>query len=84
MADDLKAVAKTYPAGGAAAPLSKIPVLALTSNDHLGPLTDSLVAAIKAKGGTQVTAMHVDTDHGWSDHRIALESIVVTWLAALH
>ena len=46
--------------------------------------TDSLVAAIKANGGTKITALHVDTDHGWSDHRIALESTVITWLAGLH
>jgi hypothetical protein len=32
----------------------------------------------------KVTAMHVDTDHSWSDHRIALESSVITWLAGLN
>jgi pimeloyl-ACP methyl ester carboxylesterase len=84
MVDDLSATAKNYVMFNAAPGLAQMPLLALTSNDHLGPHTDSLVAAIKAKGGTKITAMHVDTDHGWSDHRIALESIIITWLAGLH
>ena len=84
MVDDLKATAKNYVMANAAPGLAQIPLLALTSNDHLGPQTDSLVTAIKAKGGDKVTAQHVDTDHGWSDHRIALESIIVTWLSNLH
>jgi pimeloyl-ACP methyl ester carboxylesterase len=84
MVDDLSATAKNYVMFNAAPGLVQMPLLALTSNDHLGPHTDSLVTAIKAKGGTKVTAIHIDTDHGWSDHRVALESIVITWLAALH
>jgi pimeloyl-ACP methyl ester carboxylesterase len=84
MVDDMTSVSKNYVMANAASGLTQLPLLALTANDHLGPHTDSLVAAIKAKGGKKVTAMHVDTDHSWSDHRIALESIVITWLAGLH
>jgi uncharacterized protein len=84
MVAELKAHAKEFVVAGTAEGLARIPVLALTANDHLAPQTDALVAAIKAKGGTKVTAMHVDTDHSWSDHRIALESMVITWLAGLN
>lgn len=84
MADEVRAHAKDFPVAGTAAGLAQIPLLALTANDQLAAHTDSLVAAIKAGGGSKVTAMHVDTDHGWSDHRIALEGIVITWLAGLH
>ena len=84
MVDEIKAHAKQFLVAGAAPGLAQMPVLVLTANDHLASHADALVAAIKAKGGTQVTAMHVDTDHGWSDHRIALESEVITWLAGLH
>ena len=84
MVDDLTATAKSYVMVNTAPGLVQMPLLALTSNDHLGPHTDGLVAAIKAKGGNKITAQHVDTDHGWSDHRIALESIIVTWLSNLH
>jgi pimeloyl-ACP methyl ester carboxylesterase len=84
MVNELKAHAKEFAVAGTAQGLARIPVLALTANDHLAGQTDALVAAIKAKGGTKVTAMHVDTDHSWSDHRIALESTVITWLAGLN
>jgi pimeloyl-ACP methyl ester carboxylesterase len=84
MADEVKSHAKEFLVAGTAGGLAQIPVLALTANDHLASQTDALVAAIKARGGAKITAMHVDTDHGWSDHRIALESIVITWLAGLN
>lgn len=83
MVDELTAHAKEFAVSGTAAGLAQIPVLAITANDSLGPQTDALVAAIKAKGGT-VTAAHLDTDHSYSDKRIALESIVITWLSGLH
>lgn len=67
----------------AAPALVGLPYLALTSDDGLASHTDSLVAAIVAKGGTKVKALHVATDHSWSDHRIALEAAVITWLNGL-
>jgi uncharacterized protein len=84
MVDEVKAHEKEFRVAGTASGLAKIPVLALTANDHLAPDTDALVAAIKAGGGTRVTAMHVDTDHSWSDRRIALQGIVINWLAGLN
>jgi pimeloyl-ACP methyl ester carboxylesterase len=84
MVDEIKAHAKQFLVADAAQGLAQMPVLALTANDHLAAHTDALVAAIKAKGGTQVTSLHVDTDHGWSDHRVGLEGTVITWLAGLH
>lgn len=84
MADEVKLHAKEFVVANTAAGLAQIPLLALTADDHLAEHTDTLVAAIKAKGGTRTTSMHVATDHGWSDHRIALESIVITWLSGLN
>jgi pimeloyl-ACP methyl ester carboxylesterase len=84
MVAELTAHAKEFVVAGTADGLARIPVLALTANDHLASQTDALVAAIKAKGGKKITAMHVDTDHSWSDHRIALESTVITWLTGLN
>jgi pimeloyl-ACP methyl ester carboxylesterase len=84
MAAELTAHAKEFVVTGTAAGLAQIPVLAITSDDHLAAQTDALVAAIKAKGGTRVTAAHLDTDHGYSDRRIALESLVITWLSGLN
>ena len=58
-------------------------MLVITSNDGLASQADSLVAAIRAKGG-KVATVHMDTDHGYSDHRIALEDAVNSWLSGLN
>jgi uncharacterized protein len=52
-------------------------------DDSLEGDTNALVAAIRAQGGTKVTTQHFATDHGWSDHRIALQAAIVTWLQKL-
>ena len=49
------------------------------------PATDSLelIKDVKAAGGTTIAEKYVVTDHSWSDHRIALESLVINWLETL-
>jgi len=84
MVDERVAHAKEFVIAGTAPGLAQIPLLAITANDHLASQTDALVAAIKAKGGTRVTAAHLDTDHSYSDRRIALESLVIGWLSGLN
>lgn len=84
MADEDQANAKLFRLENTAAGLTQTPLLVLTADDGLGPDSDALVRAIEAKGGHKVTASHVATDHSWSDHRIALESTILTWLARLH
>jgi pimeloyl-ACP methyl ester carboxylesterase len=81
MAEDV-AAGPLDPLPNAAPGLIDTPYLALTSDDGLAPDTDALVGAIRARGGTKVTALHVHTDHGWSDHRIALEAAIIGWLPA--
>ena len=83
MAQDVAVIGPLHPLPAAAAGLIDTPYLALTSNDGLAADTDGLVAAIRAKGGTKVTPLHVQTDHGWNDHRIALEAAILGWLQAL-
>jgi hypothetical protein len=84
MADEVRANAKAFHMENAAAGLVQIPLLALTADDGLAPSTDALVRAIQAKGGHKVTALHVATDHSWSDRRILLESEIIKWLNELH
>jgi D-aminopeptidase len=84
MADELRAHGKEFGFANYVDGLSQIPLLVLSADDGLAPDTDALVHAIEAKGGHNVTAIHVATDHSWSDHRIALESTIITWLAGLH
>ncbi len=70
MADEVMAHAKEFGFANDVDGLSHIPLLVLSADDGLASGTDALVQAIRAKGGTRVTAIHAATDHSWSDHRI--------------
>jgi pimeloyl-ACP methyl ester carboxylesterase len=83
MAREARERSKEFLMENSADGLVATPLLAITSDDGLAPQTDSLVKAIEAKGGHKVTAMHMATDHSYSDHRIALESAVIEWLGGL-
>ncbi len=55
------------------------PVLDITANDGLRASNEDLVAALK-HAGSPVTSIHFDTDHAFSDHRIALQAAILKWL----
>jgi pimeloyl-ACP methyl ester carboxylesterase len=57
--------------------LAKRPVLVVTSNDGLAPSNDAFVAALRKAGATEITTVHLTTDHSYSDQRIALEQAVL-------
>jgi pimeloyl-ACP methyl ester carboxylesterase len=84
MADESITHANQYAFKGNVDGLADIPLLVLSANDGLAPETDALVKEITEKGSKKVTAIHIATDHGWSDHRIFLESTIINWLAALN
>jgi uncharacterized protein len=67
----------TYAVGAA-----RKPVLVVSSDDGLKPVDDSFAAAVTASGGSP-RQVHLATDHGYSDMRIALETAVIDWLATL-
>ena len=83
MADEVLSNAKTFSWDNTVSGLTRMPLLAITSDDGLAPPVNELVRAIRAKGGVQVSEIHMATDHSYSDHRIALESAVLNWLAGL-
>ncbi|MBS0395472.1 MAG: alpha/beta fold hydrolase [Proteobacteria bacterium] len=83
MAAEREAHVSEMALGATAAGLATRPLLVLSSDDGLAPGTDALVAAARAHPGARVTAVHVATDHGWSDRRISLESAVIRWLGTL-
>ncbi len=83
MADEVIANSKAFKWGNSANGLTHTPLLVLSADDGLAPGTDALVAAVKAGGGENVTSIHAATDHGWADHRIFLESTIISWLAGL-
>lgn len=83
MADEVMTHANEFRFSGNVAGLAQIPLLVLSADDGLAPMTDALVKDITAKGNKQVTAIHIATDHAWSDHRIYLESTIINWLGTL-
>ncbi len=83
MADELVANRQKFDFLQAAPGLARKSLLVLSSDDGLAPQTDALVAAVRAKGGKRITAIHVATDHGWNDKRVLLQAHVIHWLQSL-
>jgi len=83
MADEVIANAKAFQFSSDVAGLSQTPLLVLSANDGLAPTADALVKQVETEGNHNVKAIHIATDHSWSDHRIFLEATVINWLAQL-
>lgn len=62
--------------------LTARPLLVIGAAHANGEQNHRLAAAVAAAGG-KVEDYTLDSDHSFQDHRIALESIVVTWLDGL-
>jgi len=72
-----------YTFAAAASGLANKRLLVLSSDDGLAPMTDALVADIRKRGGTGVTAVHAATDHGWNTQRVRLATEILAWLDKL-
>ena len=83
MTDEIARNAAAFRLADTAKGLARTPLLVLSSDDGLAPGTDNLIALTRAAGNGRVTAVHADTDHGWSDRRVGLQSAVIRWLEAL-
>ena len=83
MADEVIAHADAWTFAALAPKLKDRRLYVLYSDDFVKGHSEALVAGIKAAGGTLVTTAHEPTDHSWSDHRIALETLVIDWLKGL-
>lgn len=83
MADEVTTHSKAFAFATAVDGLGKMPLLVMSAEDGLAPMTDGLIKAVEAKGNKSVTAIHIATDHGWSDRRIFLETTIINWLATL-
>lgn len=59
------------------------PVLVVTSDDGLAPIDETFATTLKKAGNEHVTEAHFPTDHGYSDHRLALTTVVLNWLATI-
>ena len=79
MVADGAANAKAWDWRTNAARLAGRPLLVLSSSDGLKPDADLAADAVRKAGGT-ATEVHIDTDHSYNDHRIALTAAIVGWL----
>ncbi len=83
LAEEVVASADSWNIPNLAPKLASRPILVLTSDDGLAPSNDAFVAALQKSGTTQVTALHMTTDHSFNDHRIALQQAILDELAHL-
>jgi uncharacterized protein len=60
--------------------LGKRPILLITADHGTGPNSEGLLQALKEYGNTQSEHIEMKTDHPFSDHRIVLETAILTWL----
>ncbi len=58
-------------------------LLVSASGDLNGPHSDALAAAVRQRGGKRVTEVRFETDHSYSDQRIALQAAFLAWLETL-
>jgi pimeloyl-ACP methyl ester carboxylesterase len=63
--------------------LANRPMLIITSDDGLAPSNDAFVEALHKAGATDITSVHLTTDHSYSDQRIALGKAVLEYLEYL-
>ncbi len=80
LAEEIVANADTWNVPNLAPRLATRPILVITSDDGLVPSNDAFVAALHKSGSTQVTTLHIATDHAYSDHRIALQQAILDFL----
>jgi acetyl esterase/lipase len=83
MADELKDHGTDWSFKTLAPELIHRNLLVLYSNDFVKADSLELIKDVKAAGGSTIAERYVVTDHSWSDHRIALESLVIHWLGTL-
>jgi pimeloyl-ACP methyl ester carboxylesterase len=82
VADEVIARRSQWDLVAAASRLTPLPVLTINAKFGIGarnqPVTDAL-----RKAGARVTAVAIDSDHSFSDHRLALAATVTGWLQQL-
>jgi uncharacterized protein len=82
VADEVIAKRSQWDLVAAAARIGRTPVLTINAKYGIGarnqPVTDAL-----RKAGARVTEATIDSDHSFSDHRLALAATVTRWLQQL-
>jgi pimeloyl-ACP methyl ester carboxylesterase len=83
VADEVIARRSQWDLVAGAQKLSTLPILNISATHALGPVNHQLDEALRRAGNSRVTEIQVDTDHSFSDHRMALAAAVTDWLQSL-
>jgi pimeloyl-ACP methyl ester carboxylesterase len=81
-ADEIIAHGSQWDLVAAAPRIRRLRVLTITAR-LAGAASNRPISAALRRAGNRVTAIEMDTDHPFSDHRIALAGAIVHWLQAL-
>jgi pimeloyl-ACP methyl ester carboxylesterase len=82
LAREVRAHAQSWSFARVAPRLTRVPMLMITAEDGFRAENDAFARSIVASGGSAPRRVHMQTDHPYSDHRIALQEAVVNWLEA--
>jgi len=82
VADEVIARRSGWNLVAAAVKLPRLPILTVNARYGIGAENQPVTNALR-KAGAQVTAVTIDSDHSFTDHRIALAATVIGWLQRL-
>src|SRR5438270_12041244 len=82
VADEVIAKRSQWDLVAAAARIGRTPVLTINAAHGIGAANQPVTDALR-KAGTSVTAVMIDSDHSFSDHRLALAATITRWLQQL-
>jgi pimeloyl-ACP methyl ester carboxylesterase len=83
LAHDIADHAKAWSFSAKVDALKNRTALVVTSDDGLAKDNQAFADALHQRGDTQVTTVHLATDHAYSDQRTELSTAVRHWLASL-
>ena len=83
VADEVVARRSQWDLRKAASHLAKLPILTVTAKYGAAEENLATTAALRKTGNRRLTAIEMNTDHPFSDHRIALAQTIVDWLDRL-
>lgn len=63
--------------------LESRPVLVIESHDGTVADNKTFAEAMRKAGADRITEKYFETDHGYADHRIALQTAILRWLTSL-
>jgi pimeloyl-ACP methyl ester carboxylesterase len=83
VADEVVAKRSQWDLVALAPRFARLPILTVTAKYGAADENRATTAALRKAGAKHLTAIKMNTDHPFADHRIALAAAVVRWLDAL-